>query len=74
MNGWIGYKSLDVLDATAAATAFSRRLLVGRSEASGPVHVDVHVRSYDDSCPLASPAPAPQPGRLPVGTILDCYV
>jgi hypothetical protein len=74
MNGWIGYKSLGVFDVAAASMPFSRRLLVGHSEASGPVHVDVHVRSYDDSCPLAFPAPAPLPGRLPVGTILDCYV
>jgi hypothetical protein len=74
MNGWIGYKSLDVFDVEAASTPFSRRLLVGHSGASGPVHVDVHVRSYDDSCPLAFPAPSPQPGSLPVGTILDCYV
>jgi hypothetical protein len=74
MNGRIEYKSLDILDATAAARPFSARLLVGRNEPADRVHVDVHIRSYDDSCSLAFPAPEPLPGRLPVGTLLDCYV
>lgn len=74
MNGWVGQKSLDIFDVKAASQPFSQRLLVGRSEKAGPVHVDVHVRSYDESASLASPAPKPEPGRLPVGTLLDCYV
>ncbi len=74
MNVCVGRKSLDILDVAAAARPFARRLLTGCSETAEPVHVDVHIRSYSDSAPLAIPTPRPQPGRLPVGSLLDCYV
>jgi hypothetical protein len=73
MNVWIGQKTLDILDVAVAAEPSARRLLSGHSEAADPVHVDVHIRSYDDSAPLAAPVPRSQPGRLPIGTLLDCY-
>ncbi len=73
MNGWIRRKSLEIIDLAAGAGPFGQPLLVGACESSGPVHVDVHVRSYNDSSPLALPAPKPNVKRLPVGTFLDCY-
>jgi hypothetical protein len=41
-----------------------------------PVHVDVHVRSYDEALPPAPviPMSQAQAGQRPVGTILDCYM
>lgn len=74
MNVCIGQKTLDILDVATVARSFARRLPSGRGEAAEPVRVDVHVRSYDGSCPLATSMPRPVPGRLPVGSLLDCYV
>lgn len=74
MNRWIRRQSLGIIDLAAAARSFSRPLLAGACQASEPVRVDVHVRSYDNSAPLAMPAPKPKRGPLPVGTFLDCYV
>jgi hypothetical protein len=41
-----------------------------------PIHVQVRVRQYTDTLPelRRAGASSPNPGRLPVGTILDCYV
>lgn len=74
MDVWVGRQSLDIVDAATAAGRFSRGLLASGSEAAGPAHVEVHVRSYHDSSPLARPISQSQPGRLPVGTLMDCYV
>lgn len=65
----------NVHDAVVSAP-FLRRLLPGRVETEDPIRVDVHVRSYDEAKPLAPRACAlgARTGRLPVGTLLDCYL
>ncbi len=44
--------------------------------AEEPLHVHVRVRQYGDTVPEARRAHSadPDPRRLPVGSILDCYV
>ena len=66
--------SLGSIYDVATAAPFLRRLLPGAAEE--PVRVDVRVRSYDEVASLAarSAAIGPRTGRLPVGTLLDCYV
>ncbi|UCD50020.1 MAG: hypothetical protein JSW27_21125 [Phycisphaerales bacterium] len=54
-----------------------RRRLPGSVADDDRIRVEVRVRSYDDALEL-SPAdstsvPWSQAGRLPVGTLLDCY-
>jgi len=55
-----------------------RRRLPSAAAADGPVRVEVRVRSYDDVLEIvpadAAAAPWSQPGGMPVGTLLDCYV
>ena len=63
-------------DIHRVAVPFLRRLLPARAETDDPIRVDVRIRSYDESLPLAprmSSARA-EAGRLPVGTLLDCYL
>jgi hypothetical protein len=49
---------------------------VGDTQPREPIHVQVRVRQYADTLPelWRAGANSPNPGRLPVGTILDCYV
>jgi len=55
-----------------------RRRLPGPTEVDDHIRVEVRVRSYDDVLEIvpadAPAAPWSQPGGLPVGTLLDCYV
>jgi len=45
------------------------------AESQGPIPVRVRVRQYGDSVPHLRTRPEkPDFGRLPVGTLLDCYV
>jgi hypothetical protein len=41
-----------------------------------PIHVQVRIRQYTDVLPdlRRTPASSPNPARLPVGTVLDCYL
>lgn len=41
-----------------------------------PIHVHVRVRQYADMLPALrwTHAGSPNPSRLPVGTVLDCYL
>jgi hypothetical protein len=63
----------DIRDVT---TPSARGLLPGRADTDDPIRVDVRVRSYDESPELAPRIPAARAthGRLPVGTLLDCYL
>jgi len=63
-------------DIRSATAPFVRRLVPGRAETEDPIRVDVRIRSYDESQPLAPRISAPhaQTGRLPVGALLDCYL
>ena len=67
--------SLGTIYDAAVATPFLRRLLPGVAREE-PVRVDVRVRSYADEASLAphTGAIGPKTGRLPVGTLLDCYI
>ena len=53
-----------------------RRLLPGAAEEAGPIPVDVRVRPYEEALPPAPRVAGSEAGygRLPVGSILDCYV
>ncbi len=53
-----------------------RRALPGPADPDDGIHVDVRVRSYDDVVELVPTQPAPwqERGRLPVGSLLDCYL
>ena len=72
----IDCKIRDVNDLVASVRAIGTRLLPGSPRDQEPLRVDVHVRSYDESATLAPMASScrSQVGRLPVGTLLDCYV
>ncbi len=72
---------IDVIDLglgniRAAAAPFVRRLLPGRVETEDPIRVDVRIRSYDESLPLVPRMSAPRAKavRLPIGSLLDCYL
>lgn len=45
-------------------------------EPQDPIHVRVRVRQYGDPIPGAAQARSDMPdlGRLPVGTVLDCFM
>lgn len=75
MTNAINLRLGDIHDAVLS-TPFLRRLLPGRVEAEDPIRVDVHVRSYSDGQPLAprNCDLGARTGRLPVGTLLDCYL
>ncbi|MHC4519701.1 MAG: hypothetical protein ACYTAS_14010 [Planctomycetota bacterium] len=64
-NGFVGREALS-----------AQRLLPGEVRAARPIHVDVHVRTCGDGLPVTRPTPAVRlnRGRLPVGTLLDCYL
>lgn len=49
---------------------------VGNIQPQEPLHVQVRIRQYADALPdlQRTRASIPSPGRLPVGTILDCYL
>jgi len=49
---------------------------VGDTQPQEPIPVQVRVRRYADTLPDVHRASAssPNPGRLPVGMILDCYL
>ncbi|MBN2132434.1 MAG: hypothetical protein JW741_23230 [Sedimentisphaerales bacterium] len=76
MSNLICCQPVDVYGFTAGAARLGRRLLPGAAEEAGPIPVDVHVRSYGESLPPAPRVVGPEAGygRLPVGSILDCYV
>jgi hypothetical protein len=60
----------------AVAARVTPRLLPGSVRAEDPIRVDVRIRSCDESflpTPQSGPANA-EGGRLPVGTLLDCYL
>jgi len=67
---------IDVCSLTAGVDRLGRRLLPGSAEEAGPIPVDVHVRSYEETLPPAPRVAGPESGYgcLPVGSILDCYV
>ncbi len=72
----ISCKHFEMIDLAALVKPVVARMLPGSVEPEETIRVDVHVRSYDDSASLA-PHQVPiesKTGRLPVGTILDCYV
>lgn len=71
----IDYKPIDLCDLAASLKPLVSRMLPGRTEPEDPLRVDVHVRSYDDSAPLAFAVrtAGAQAGPLPVGTVLDYY-
>jgi len=53
--------------------------VTGRSNAAGsrePIRVQVHVRDYADTASRVGPAYPGEPdlGRMPVGSLLDCYM
>ncbi len=48
---------------------------IGDIQPQEPIHVQVRIRQYADTLPDIRRARAsPNPGRLPVGTMLDCYL
>ena len=49
---------------------------VGKPDATEPIHVHVRIREYGDSSLAVPPVSSSRPdlGRMPVGTLLDCYV
>ena len=48
---------------------------VGGIQPQEPIHVQVRIRQYGDTLPdIRRACASPNPGRLPVGTILDCYL
>jgi hypothetical protein len=51
-------------------------LRAGTPQSQEPIHVQVRIRQYADALPDLrwTPASTSNPGRLPVGTMLDCYV
>ena len=69
------FKPFDLKD---LAIPFVRRSLPGRVESEDAIRVEVRVRSYDDVVELvpagSTSAPWSEAGRLPVGTLLDCYI
>lgn len=48
----------------------------GDTQPPEPIHVQVRIRQYGDVLPdlRRTPANSPHPARLPVGTMLDCYL
>jgi hypothetical protein len=49
---------------------------VGDTQPQEPIHVQVRIRQHADALPdlRRASASSPNPGRLPVGMILDCYL
>jgi hypothetical protein len=49
---------------------------VGDPQPQEPIHVQVRIRQYADALPELrwTHAGRPNPGRLPVGMMLDCYL
>jgi len=49
---------------------------VGDTQPQEPIHVQVRIRQHADTLPelRRAGASSPNPGRLPVGMILDCYL
>jgi len=76
MTHAIGCKQTELLDLAARVRPVVARMLPGATGREEAVRVDVHVRSYEDSASLAAhtPEPGTKTGRLPVGTLLDCYM
>lgn len=72
----IGCKHFELLDLAARVGPMVARMLPGSTDREDTVRVDVHVRSYADSASLAvqQPEAESKTGRLPVGTLLDCYM
>jgi len=70
------HKPFDFNDLANAARPFVRRLLPGQVQADDPIRVDVHVRTSGEAVPAVRPMPAVRSrrGRMPVGTLLDCYL
>lgn len=50
--------------------------VVGDIQPQEPIHVQVRIRQHGDALPELRRAGvgSPNPGRLPVGMILDCYL
>jgi hypothetical protein len=67
---------VEICALTTRVGRLDRRLLPGGPREGGPTPVDVHVRSYEEALPPAPRLAGPESGyvRLPVGSILDCYV
>jgi hypothetical protein len=49
---------------------------VGDAQPQEPIHVQVRIRQYADALPelRRTHASSPNPSRLPVGMLLDCYL
>lgn len=62
--------------AAIVSTPLGRRLLSGPAVAEEPIRVDVRVRPHGTTPPLARRVDTTgvRAGRLPVGTLLDCYL
>jgi hypothetical protein len=60
---------------TTGVGRVSRRLVPGAAEMSRAIPVNVHIRAYDEALPPVPRVLGPESGygRLPVGSILDCY-
>ena len=76
MSHLICCQPVDVYGLTAGAARLGRRLLPGAAGEAGPIPVDVRVRPCEEALPPVPRVAGPQApyGRLPVGSILDCYV
>ena len=48
----------------------------GNTQSHEPIHVHVRIRQYADTLPALrrTHAGSPNPNRLPVGMMLDCYL
>jgi len=48
----------------------------GDTQPQEPIHVQVRIRQYADALPQLrrTHASSPNPSRLPVGMLLDCYL
>ena len=76
MSNVICCQPVGVYGFRAGAGRLGGRLLPGAAEEAGPIPVDVRVRPYEETLPPAPRVAGPEAGygRLPVGSILDCYV
>ena len=70
------HQIIHVYGLTTSIGRLGGRLLTGTANQAGPIPVDVHVRSYEETLPPAPRVAGPESGYgcLPVGSILDCYL